>query len=69
MTMTAGWIVEPIDIVSYVLQRELPSLVEVFFDPFLLETAEERLVVSKIFRTLVRGNLASVAFLFLFLLS
>ena len=43
MAMTPGAIVERIDVVSHVRDREFAVLVDLFLDPLLLETAEERL--------------------------
>jgi hypothetical protein len=36
MTMAAGWIVERVDVISYLGLRELSSSIDLFLDPFFL---------------------------------
>jgi hypothetical protein len=41
--MTAGSIVEPINVVGQIVHRQLSVLVDLLLNPFLLQTAEEGL--------------------------
>ena len=41
MTMAARWIVERVNVVRYFSLRKLASSVDLLFDAFLLEAAEE----------------------------
>jgi hypothetical protein len=43
MTVAARVIVEGIDVVGHLGDRQLPVLVDLLLDPFLLQAAEERL--------------------------